>query len=95
VGALAAAVMAAVDARRRPLGASVAYALVIFVVLGWRLGHAPAFAPMAPGAGPTLIGLALLLVAAGAGGLGGRALVRALAAERDETIALMASGRGA
>ena len=95
VGVLAAAAMAAVDARHRPLGASVAYALVTFTVLGWSLGHAPAFAAMVPGAGPTLAGLALLVVAAGAGGLGGRALVRALTAERDATIAVAASSRGA
>jgi len=82
VGVVAAAAMAAIDARRRPVAASLAYGGVLFTLLWQMLARAPAFAPMAPGAGATLAGLALLVAAAAAAGLGGRALARALGDDR-------------
>jgi hypothetical protein len=70
--------MAAVDARRRPVAASVAYALVLFVLSAWMLTHSAVFAPMTPGLGVTFGGLALALIAAVAAGRGGAAVARAL-----------------
>ena len=51
---LAAGVMAAVDARRRPVAALGAYALVLFVLSAWMLAHSAVYAPMSPGLGATL-----------------------------------------
>jgi hypothetical protein len=59
-----------VDARRRPVGATVAYAATLFAVLAWLLPARPSLAAMAPGSVET--GLALLLTLA-AGLLGGLA----------------------
>jgi hypothetical protein len=75
---LAAGAMAAVDARRRPVAASVAYALVLFVLSAWMLTHSSVFAPMTPGLGATLGGLALAITAGVAAGRGGAALTHAL-----------------
>ena len=75
---LAAGAMAAVDARRRPVAAALAYALVLFVLLGWMLSHSPVFAPMSPGPGGTLVALALAIIAAVVAGRGGGAVARAL-----------------
>jgi len=61
--------MAAVDARRRPVAAAVAYALVLFVLSGWMLAHSAVFGPMAPGLAATLAGR------------GGAAVARALGSE--------------
>lgn len=71
--------LVAVDARRRPRMATVAYAVGIFVTFGWLLAHAPAFAPNAPAAGITVVALVLTLVAALGGASGGTQLGRVLA----------------
>jgi len=65
---LPAVMMAAVDPRRRPLAATVAYAIVLFAVLGWLLSHRPSLAPMAPGSLDTAVAFGLTLVAATVGG---------------------------
>ena len=57
------AAMIAVDPRRRPVRATVAYALVLFVVMAARLGSLPAYRPLVPGAGETLVALGVALVA--------------------------------
>jgi hypothetical protein len=75
---LAAGAMAAVDARRRPVAASAAYALVLFVLSAWMLTHSSVFAPMTPRLGATLAGLALAVIAAVAAGRGGAAVAHAL-----------------
>lgn len=75
---LAAGAMAAVDARRRPAAAAVAYALALFVLSAWMLAHSTVFAPMTPGLGATLAGVALAIIAAVAAGRGGAAVARAL-----------------
>jgi hypothetical protein len=69
---LAVAALAAVDARRRPLGATAAYAAVLFVVSTWLLAGSVAFGPLYPGLTLAAPGLALTLVA----GLLGAALAR-------------------
>ena len=75
---LAAGAMAAVDARRRPVAAALAYALVLFVLSAWMLSHSKVFGPMTPGAGVTLAALALAIIAAVVAGRGGTVLARAL-----------------
>jgi hypothetical protein len=61
---LPAAVMAAIDPRRRPVPATMAYAAVLFALLGYLLGGRPAFAPLVPGLPETAAALALVLAAA-------------------------------
>ena len=66
--------MSLVDARRRPVAATVAYGLLLFIVAGWRISNAPALAPMAPGLGPTIVAFALTAGAAAVGGLAAKRL---------------------
>jgi hypothetical protein len=51
---------------------------VIFVLSGWMLSHSPAFGPMTPGLGATLVGLTLAIVAAVVAGRGGAAVALSL-----------------
>ena len=73
--------MALVDARRRPLAATLAYATTLFAVLAWRLPSRPSLAAMAPGAPDTIVALLLVVAAAMAGGWAARWLSDTLAAE--------------
>jgi hypothetical protein len=61
---LAAAVMAAVDPRRRPGAACVAYGVALLVLYGWSTSHSPAFRPLVPSAAETAAAIALTSVAA-------------------------------
>jgi hypothetical protein len=82
IGLPAAIALVLVDPRRRPVGASVAFAAVFFPVLIWGMASRPSLAPMVPG-GATLATGALLALAAGAlGGLAARAISHALETER-------------
>ena len=73
LGLISVTAMVAVDPRRRPVAATVAYAVVVFAVMGFRLAGLPAFRPLVPGAAETLAALGVTLVAAVAGGsLAGR-----------------------
>ncbi|HKC07286.1 MAG TPA: hypothetical protein VKJ67_10480 [Methylomirabilota bacterium] len=56
--------MALVDARRRPVAATLAYAAALFAMLAWRLPSRPSLAAMAPTAPETLVALLLTLAAA-------------------------------
>ncbi len=71
--------MVLTDPRRRPVLATVAFAVSLFAVTGWSLAARPAYAPMVPGAGETLLALALTVAAAVAGGTAARALADRLA----------------
>jgi hypothetical protein len=71
-------VFVGLDARRRPLAASLGYAVTLFAIFGWILAFSPALGPMAPGSGATLIALVLTVVAALAGGAAGQRLALAL-----------------
>ena len=75
----AVAALALVDARRRPVAASIAYGGALFFVVGWLLAGTPAFAPLVPGAGETALALALTVAAGAAGGALGRTIADALA----------------
>ncbi|HEV2056977.1 MAG TPA: hypothetical protein VGV06_17685 [Methylomirabilota bacterium] len=70
--------MALVDARRRPVAAAVTWSLLLFVVGGWLVSGRPAFASMAPGAGPTIAAFIITAAAAVVGGLAARRLADAL-----------------
>jgi len=74
MGLVPALAMALVDARRHPVAATVAYALLFFAMGGWRIGRLPALAPMAPALGPTALAFALTFVMALIGGTIGRRL---------------------
>jgi hypothetical protein len=56
--------MALVDARRRPIAATLSYAATLFALLAWRLPSRPSLAAMAPGLSETLVALLLTLAAA-------------------------------
>jgi hypothetical protein len=72
-------VMVAVDPRRRPGISSVAYGVTFMAAMTWTLARSPAFAPMVPGAGVTLIALILTIVAAVGATFGARVLSFVLA----------------
>jgi hypothetical protein len=75
---LAAAVMAAVDPRRRPAVACVAYGGALLVLYGWSTSHSPAFAPLVPSGTETAAALAINVLASLAGAVMARQLADAL-----------------
>ena len=80
VALLPALVLVAVDPRRRAVLATVAYALTIFVIMGVRLAGQPAFTPVVPGVGVTLLAALITVLVALASGLAIRRISDALAA---------------
>ncbi|MBI2160216.1 MAG: hypothetical protein HYU25_07560 [Candidatus Rokubacteria bacterium] len=68
LGLVPVAAMVFVDPRRRPIAATVAYALVLFGVMGVRLAGLPAFRPLVPAAAETLGALFVTGAAGLAGG---------------------------
>ena len=80
VALLPALAIVAVDARRRAVGATVAYALTIFVIMALRLASQPAFAPVVPGAGITVLAALVTVMVAVVSGLAIRRVTDALAA---------------
>jgi hypothetical protein len=77
---LPAAVMVAVDPRRRPVAATMSWAVTLFAIYGRSLAGSPAFGPMVPGAVATGVALDLTLAAAALGGVAARQLSDHLAA---------------
>jgi hypothetical protein len=71
--------MALLDARRRPLAATLAYAATLFALLAWRLPSRPSLAAMAPGLPETVVALLLTLAAALVAGYAARWLSNTLA----------------
>lgn len=57
-----------VDARRRPITATLIYAATLCLTTAWALGHTPAFAPLVPGGAVAAMALVLALGAGLAGG---------------------------
>lgn len=82
--ALAAAVMTAVDPRRRPAAASVAYGVALLALYGWSTSHSAAFQPLVPSAAQTAAAVALACVAALAGSALGRRLADGLGASAEQ-----------
>jgi hypothetical protein len=76
---VAAAVMAALDPRRRPATAGIGYGVALLILYGWSTSHSPAFAPLVPSAAETAAALALTVTSAFVGSLLGRRLADALA----------------
>jgi hypothetical protein len=68
IGLIPVAALVAADPRRRPVAATVAYALVMFAVMGARLALLPAFQEVLPSASDTVAALALTALAGLAGG---------------------------
>jgi len=74
VALLPAVLMVAVDLRRRPVAASLAWALALFATYAAALARSPAFRPMVPGMAETVVALVLTAGAALLGGLAARRL---------------------
>jgi hypothetical protein len=75
---VAAAVMGALDVRRRPALASAGYGVMLLILYGWSTSRSPAFAPLVPSAFETAAALLLVIVAAIAGAMVARRLADAL-----------------
>jgi hypothetical protein len=75
---LAAAIMTAVDPRRRPTAACVAYGVALLALYGWSTSHSPAFQPLVPSAAETAVAMAIVCLAALAGSLVARRLADGL-----------------
>lgn len=71
--------MTLVDARRRPIAATPAYAVTLFALLAWRLPSRASLAAMAPGLPETVLALLLTLAAALVAAYAARWLSSALA----------------
>jgi len=72
--------LVALDPRRRPVPATVAYALGLFALWAFTIGRTPAFLPMMPGAGITLVALMITIGLAVVGGSAARRLAETLVA---------------
>src|SRR6185369_6434767 len=64
--------LVAVDPRRRPLPATLPYALGLFALWAFTIGRTPAFEPMMPGVGPTVLALGITIAMALIGGVAAR-----------------------
>ena len=69
---IAAAVVVAMDLRRRPAAACIAYGVTMLALYGWSIGQTPAFRPMAPAPVETALALAFTVIAALIGSVAGR-----------------------
>jgi hypothetical protein len=89
---LAAAVMMAVDPRRRPSAACVAYGVALLVLYGWSTSLSPAFQPLVPSAPETAAAIALTGLAAVAGAAMGRRLADSLVTPAGEPVPAVTAG---
>jgi hypothetical protein len=85
VALLAALALIAVDARRRPLAASVAFGLVLFAGVGLALARQPAFAQSLPSAVDIVVAVLVTALAAAAGGVLATRACAVLADDRPRT----------
>ena len=65
-------ILSAIDPRRRPVPATLAYAVGLLAFMGVVIGRTPAFEPMVPGPWPTAVALALTLGTGLVGGIAAR-----------------------
>ena len=84
---VAAAVLVAVDLRRRPAAACIAYGVTMLALYGWSIGQTPAFRPMAPAPVETALALAFTVLAALIGSVAGRWIADVLQPAADHTSA--------
>ncbi len=70
--------LVALDPRRRPVSATLVYAVGLFAVWGVTIGRTPAFQPMVPAPGPTAAALLITLAMALVGGVAARWLANSL-----------------
>jgi hypothetical protein len=71
--------LVALDPRRRPVPATLAYAVGLFALWAFTIGRTPAFQPMMPGLGLTVAALLITTVTALIGGTAARSLADTLA----------------
>jgi hypothetical protein len=76
-------ILTGIDPRRRPVPATLAYAVGLLAFMGLVIGRTPAFEPMVPGPWPTAAALVLTLAAACAGAVGARWLADRLSQSAD------------
>jgi len=74
----AAAVLTALDVRRRPGLAGAAFGVALVALYGWSTSRSPAFAPLVPSPTETAAALVIAAVAGGLGAIAGRYLADAL-----------------
>ena len=86
--AFAPVVLLALDPRRRPVAATLVYAVGLFAVWGVTISRTPAFQPMVPASGPTAAVLLITLAMA----LGGAAAAHWLANSLTRTARAPAEG---
>jgi hypothetical protein len=84
---VAAAGVVAVDLRRRPAAACIAYGVTMLALYGWSIGQTPAFRPMAPAPVETALALAFTVIAALIGSVAGRWIADVLQPAADHTSA--------
>jgi hypothetical protein len=65
--------------RRRPMRATVVYALGLFALWAFTIGRTPAFLPMMPGPSATVVALVITIAMALVGGVAARWLADTLA----------------
>ena len=70
--------LVALDPRRRPVAATLVYAVGLFAVWGVTIGRTPAFQPMVPASGPTAAALLITLAMALVGGVAAHWLANSL-----------------
>ena len=75
---VAAAVLVVADLRRRSAVACVAYGIVMLALFGWSIGQTPAFSPLAPSVGETIVAVTITVVAGLLGSVAGRWIADAL-----------------
>jgi len=68
----------ALDPRRRPVAATLVYAVGLFAVWGVTIGRTPVFQPMVPASGPTAAALLITLAMALVGGVAAHWLANSL-----------------
>ena len=84
---VAAAVLVAVDLRRRPAAACIAYGVTMLALYGWSIGQTPAFRPMAPAPVETALALAFTVIAGLIGSVAGRWIADVLQPAADHASA--------
>jgi hypothetical protein len=72
VPVVAAGVLVVTDLGRRPAVACVAYGIAMLGLFGWSIGQTPAFSPLAPPVGETMVAVMITVVAGLLGSLAGR-----------------------
>jgi peptidoglycan/LPS O-acetylase OafA/YrhL len=79
-------ILIAIDPRRRPVPATLAYGVGLLGFMGLVIGRTPAFEPMVPGPWPTAAALVVTLGTAFVGGIAARWLSDRLSQSDDPSV---------